>query len=238
MEIFVGKNGKILMPKERRRRKVLGEQAQQVLLKVKEKIEQEKKNDEQQAEVIRRKRGRPRKNLVEQQVEAPKRKRGRPRKNLVKQQAETPKRKRGRSRKNLVKQKIVKVTQQDVISENVATVNVHSQFGVEEKGKQEILSVHRFLTEPAKVAVDYSMTVNLGNYQSLKIGVLVSVPCYKEEIDKCFNFVSDYVKNRLNKELINAVPSLDIPFQEGVESSNDIKQEDYENKADDSPKEQ
>ncbi len=47
----------------------------------------------------------------------------------------------------------------------------------------ESIAVHRFETSPAEVTVDYSLTVNLGNYESAKIGVIVTVPCYKEEID-------------------------------------------------------
>jgi len=60
--------------------------------------------------------------------------------------------------------------------------------------------VHAFETEPARVSVDYSLTMNLGNYESARIGVSVQVPCYKEEMDDAFAFASAWVEQRIQEE--------------------------------------
>ncbi len=47
----------------------------------------------------------------------------------------------------------------------------------------ERLNVHRFITTPAHARAGLSMTINLGNYESVKIDVGVTIPCYQEEIE-------------------------------------------------------
>lgn len=52
----------------------------------------------------------------------------------------------------------------------------------EENAPEETIAIKSFETEPAKVNVDLSLTINLGNYESLKLGCGVMLPCYVEEI--------------------------------------------------------
>lgn len=68
------------------------------------------------------------------------------------------------------------------------------------EGEEDIVAIHKFETEPAVVHVDYALTMNLGNYESAKISVSVSVPCYKEEIDEAYEFAQAWVEERLSKE--------------------------------------
>lgn len=70
----------------------------------------------------------------------------------------------------------------------------------EPEGDEDVIAVHRFETEPATVSVDYSLTMNLGNFESARIGVSVRVPCYKEEIDEAFEFASAWVEQRISAE--------------------------------------
>jgi len=73
--------------------------------------------------------------------------------------------------------------------------------GVEElSGDEDVIAVHEFRTEPARVMVDYSLTMNLGNYESAKIGVSMQVPCYTEEVDEAYAFAQSWVTARLEKE--------------------------------------
>lgn len=65
---------------------------------------------------------------------------------------------------------------------------------------EDIIAVHKFATEPAKVMVDYALTINLGNFESAKIGVSVTVPCYVEEVDKAYEFAQAWAEERLTKE--------------------------------------
>ena len=44
-------------------------------------------------------------------------------------------------------------------------------------GEEDVVAVHKFETEPATVSVDYALTMNLGNYESARISVSVTVPC-------------------------------------------------------------
>lgn len=65
---------------------------------------------------------------------------------------------------------------------------------------EDIIAVHKFTTEPAKVMVDYALTINLGNFESAKIGVSVTVPCYVEEVDRAYEFAQAWAEERLTKE--------------------------------------
>src|SRR4051812_42401043 len=64
--------------------------------------------------------------------------------------------------------------------------------------KNEVITVHRFLTEPAKVSVSKGLTLNLGNYESARIDVSVVVPCYREELDWAYKYADGWVESRLN----------------------------------------
>jgi hypothetical protein len=52
----------------------------------------------------------------------------------------------------------------------------------DEDSKEETIMVKNFETEPAEVGYLLSKTINLGNYESFKIGVEVKLPCYVEEV--------------------------------------------------------
>jgi len=75
-----------------------------------------------------------------------------------------------------------------------------SRGGPPPDGEEDIIAVHKFETDPAMVSVDYAITMNLGNYESAKISVSVSVPCYKEEIDEAYEFAQAWAEERLSKE--------------------------------------
>jgi len=66
--------------------------------------------------------------------------------------------------------------------------------------EEDIIAIHKFETDPAVVGVDYGLTMNLGDYESAKIGVSVSVPCYKEELNEAYEFAQAWAEERLAKE--------------------------------------
>lgn len=70
----------------------------------------------------------------------------------------------------------------------------------EPEGEGDVIAVHNFATEPASVTVDYHLTMNLGNFESARIGVSVQVPCYKEEIDDAYEFAAAWAEERIGKE--------------------------------------
>jgi hypothetical protein len=75
--------------------------------------------------------------------------------------------------------------------------NKGAQTGAE---SEDVIAVHKFETEPAKVTVDYALTINLGNFESAKIGVSVTVPCYAEEIGQAYEFAQAWAEERLTRE--------------------------------------
>lgn len=75
-----------------------------------------------------------------------------------------------------------------------------SGFGVDED-KRETIAVRKFVTEPAYVRVSAGTTKNMGNYESLRVDVAISVPCYVEEIDEVVGRVTEEVARRLDDEL-------------------------------------
>ena len=88
-------------------------------------------------------------------------------------------------------------TTQAVVSKQF--VESGSDVGPEEV-TEETLSVHNFVTAPANVSVEMGMTLNLGNYESARVTVSVSVPCYKEEVDDAHAYARSWVESRVVKE--------------------------------------
>lgn len=56
---------------------------------------------------------------------------------------------------------------------------------------------------PAYVKVGAGMTIPLGQYESLRIDVSVSLPCLPSEIDDAYVTASDYVAEKLGEEETN-----------------------------------
>jgi hypothetical protein len=60
----------------------------------------------------------------------------------------------------------------------------------------EEFEVGVFHTATASVTVPISITHNLGNYESVKTGVIVTMPCYVEELDECFEKARDFAEEK------------------------------------------
>jgi len=72
-------------------------------------------------------------------------------------------------------------------------------FKVETAEEAEI-SVRKFKTNPATVSVKAGCTVNLKQYESARIDIMVSVPCYIEEIEETFQAVKKFVDDKMSVE--------------------------------------
>ena len=75
-----------------------------------------------------------------------------------------------------------------------------SGVGVDED-KRTVLEVRKFETEPAWVRVNAGVTKNLGNYESLRVDVSISAPCYVEEIEDVQKNVAGLVADMLDAEI-------------------------------------
>lgn len=68
----------------------------------------------------------------------------------------------------------------------------------EDEGVED-LEVREFKVDPAYISVNHGRTVNIGNFESVRVDVRVSIPCYKEEVVEAIlyadNTSSDYLKD-------------------------------------------
>jgi hypothetical protein len=66
-----------------------------------------------------------------------------------------------------------------------------------EEVKEETLVVRDFHVPPARVGVEVGQTINMGNYESLRVTVSAQVPCYTEEMAEAYDHVVAFVKSRI-----------------------------------------
>ena len=69
------------------------------------------------------------------------------------------------------------------------------------KDTEEIVVVSKFETQPAIIHRGYGLTLNLGNYESARFDVSVTLPCYVEDIEAADEFAKAFVKARIEKEV-------------------------------------
>ncbi len=51
------------------------------------------------------------------------------------------------------------------------------------------------------VSVKYGLTIDLGNYESARCDVLITVPCYTEELDRALMFASSKAEKAIQSEV-------------------------------------
>lgn len=88
----------------------------------------------------------------------------------------------------------------DTSSAQVEFVREKNKVVVERTFSEEVIGIHKFITEPARVGTKVGVTVNLGNFDSVRIDVWCEVPCYKEEIDEAQDFVQAWCEQRVETE--------------------------------------
>jgi hypothetical protein len=71
------------------------------------------------------------------------------------------------------------------------------------KDEFEEIEVQKFEVEPAYVEVKAGVTKALRQYESLRVDVKMSLPCYTEKADDTFAYASDWVADRLYDEVDN-----------------------------------
>lgn len=92
-------------------------------------------------------------------------------------------------------------TRTNVQATHEATVSVlASGVGVDEM-KRKVIEVRKFETEPAFVRVNAGVTKNLGDYESLRVDVAITVPCYVEEIETVQKRTAALVADMLDTEV-------------------------------------
>lgn len=74
--------------------------------------------------------------------------------------------------------------------------------GGKEERSDEKIGISPFVVEPAYVTFSEGVTLNIGNYQSVRIDVGISLPTYVNEIDDAFVVAKQIVNDRINKEIV------------------------------------
>jgi hypothetical protein len=64
--------------------------------------------------------------------------------------------------------------------------------------KQTRGKLRKFDGEPAVVRVSMGATKNMGNYESLRLGVDLALPCSPAEVDVAFDRAAKFVEAKLN----------------------------------------
>jgi hypothetical protein len=85
----------------------------------------------------------------------------------------------------------VQITTRDSIAEVRKTV-----FGKEEVSNERV-RIRPFISVPASISVKAGVTINLGNYESGRVDVMLTMPCYPEEIDRVYEDVKSWVDSRV-----------------------------------------
>ena len=92
------------------------------------------------------------------------------------------------------------VIKETVKSMTATVTTVYGKIGLP-SSKDEEIAVRTFVTNPAMVEIGYGLTLNIGNYESARIDVRVSLPCYVEETDQAFAFAKKWTEERIQTEV-------------------------------------
>lgn len=79
---------------------------------------------------------------------------------------------------------------------------------MDEEHNENLIEVDSFGTDPAYVKVSLGMTVNLGNFESLRVDAGVTLPCYKEEIDDAYDKAYSIAEKQLFSKVNEAKASV------------------------------
>jgi hypothetical protein len=63
--------------------------------------------------------------------------------------------------------------------------------------KDEKIRIRPFVTDTAHIAVKFSRKLQIVQYEPIGIEILVSVPCYKEELKEVYRELKDFAENLL-----------------------------------------
>ncbi len=90
--------------------------------------------------------------------------------------------------------------------EYATIVYVNSRYGP--RGKEtvsketsEVAAVAKFETQPALIHRGYGVTLNQGNYESARVDVSVTLPCYVEDLEHADEYARVFVEERIKQEI-------------------------------------
>jgi len=82
----------------------------------------------------------------------------------------------------------------------VSVEHLHKGEVVTEQHNQEQVGEPKVLNGPVcEVGFEASLTTNLGNYNSTRIGCSLRLPCLHHELDQVFDFAMNWVNAKMEK---------------------------------------
>lgn len=69
-----------------------------------------------------------------------------------------------------------------------------------EEVEDEQIAVRTLLVDGAEVGLSRGLTINMGNFESVRLDVSIKVPCYLEEVSDAFEFAQRFTEERLEEE--------------------------------------
>jgi hypothetical protein len=70
-----------------------------------------------------------------------------------------------------------------------------------EETVSETIEIKRFVTAPAQIDVGYGMTLNIGNYESARLDVRISIPCYREEVEDAYEYARKWAEAKMQQQV-------------------------------------
>ena len=93
----------------------------------------------------------------------------------------------------------VRVRRTKTFSYKDETGKVHRSDPEQDKDEEQILAVHRFVTEPARIRLNYGLGPS-ACYQSVNLNVTVELPCYREDMEQGIAGAKDLVVQTVKAE--------------------------------------
>lgn len=91
-----------------------------------------------------------------------------------------------------------------------ASTNVTLKHGKHEevllKAEEETLNKGVIIpaSQMLRVTVEGGATINLGNYESARIGVIVEIPTTKDDLDSAYQWATDWISEKIDKAVKEA----------------------------------
>jgi len=107
------------------------------------------------------------------------------------------------------------VAEKVIVAESLVTVR--KQFRVSGENSEieetvDTIDVHKFVTEPAKIEFKLGVTMNLGDFESARVDIGVSMPCYKEELREAYAYSRQIAESVIADEKTKIKKSNKNPF--------------------------
>jgi hypothetical protein len=85
------------------------------------------------------------------------------------------------------------------VTAEISVQHSHKGEVVTEQHHTEDVGDVAITAHPCEVGFEASLTLNMGNFNSTRMGVSIMIPALHSEIDEVFEFAKDWVNDRMGK---------------------------------------